>query len=167
MTDKCDLDFYLSFHAQLSVYHLGQWNYICNILRHGRTKCFWPLRSISKKVRGINFRPVMIIFGNCTSDFESPGNYFLSGAKNIMGHFLEFFEGASTFLTPSKNPANYPIMCLACKKIISRTFKISGTLIGNLVLIYAASPVMSFILFAFYNPGLKCLEVNKNIFPCY
>jgi hypothetical protein len=25
---------------------------------------------------------------------------FLSGAKQIMGHFLGFFEGASTFLTP-------------------------------------------------------------------
>jgi hypothetical protein len=66
MTDKCNLDFCISFHAQLSVYHLGQWNYIGNILRHRRTKCFCSQRSISKeKFRGITFRPVMIILGDC------------------------------------------------------------------------------------------------------
>jgi hypothetical protein len=32
---------------------------------------------------------------------------FLFGAKHIMGHFLGFFEGAETFLTP-KLPLNRP-----------------------------------------------------------
>ncbi len=40
-----------------------------------------------------------------------------------MGHFSGYFEGASTFLTP--------------QKLISRIFKISGTLIVNLSLLIA------------------------------
>ncbi len=36
----------------------------------------------------------------CTTDFVSPGDYFFSRAKHIMGHFAGFFEGAETFLTP-------------------------------------------------------------------
>jgi hypothetical protein len=57
---------------------------------------------------------------------------FLSGEKNVMGHFVGFFEGA-----PSKNPAKCPIICFAReqKKIISRTFNISGTLSSYSVVI--------------------------------
>jgi hypothetical protein len=67
MTDKCDMGFCLSYYPQLSVYHLGQRNYICNILRYRRTKCFYPQRSISKeKAKAKYFRPVMIIIGDCT-----------------------------------------------------------------------------------------------------
>jgi hypothetical protein len=50
---------------------------------------------------------------------------FFSWAKHIIGHFTEFFEG-----TPSKNPKKCPMICFAPdKKIISRTFKIRGTLV--------------------------------------
>jgi hypothetical protein len=35
-----------------------------------------------------------------TSDSESGKDYYLSGEKHIMGHFLGFFEGAETFLVP-------------------------------------------------------------------
>jgi hypothetical protein len=46
--------------------------------------------------------------------------FFLSEAKHIMGPFLGFFEGAS----------KCPIICFAPeKKIVSCTFRISGTLI--------------------------------------
>ncbi len=65
-----------------------------------------------------------------------------------MGHFVGFFEGAETFLTlncpdrsegqfwgqkgegPLEKPQEMPITCFAPdKKIISRTFKIRGTLV--------------------------------------
>jgi hypothetical protein len=53
-----------------------------------------------------------------------------------MGHFLGFFEGAQGNLgvkkvsAPLKTPRNDPLYVLpAKKKIISQTFKISGTLI--------------------------------------
>ncbi len=39
----------------------------------------------------------------CTSDFESPGDFFLSKAKQIMGHFWGFFAKCST-------------ICFACEK---------------------------------------------------
>jgi hypothetical protein len=63
---------------------------------------------------------------------------FLSGAKHMMGHFLGFFEffyaqdnlGVKKVSAPSKNPKKCPIICFAHeKKLISRTFKISGALI--------------------------------------
>jgi hypothetical protein len=88
----------------------------------------------------------------CTSDFESPRNYFfLFGAKHGRGHFAGLFDGASPFLTPklplatlrtileskmSRPPRetlrNASLYVLPTKKNISRTFKISSTLIVNI-----------------------------------
>jgi hypothetical protein len=37
---------------------------------------------------------------NTNVPLKSPGEFFLSGAKHLMGHFEGFFEGAETLLTP-------------------------------------------------------------------
>jgi hypothetical protein len=61
-----------------------------------------------------------------------------------MGHFEGFFEGTKVFfilnrpernlgiktvVALSKNSSKWPIMCFAGEKKISRTFRISGTLV--------------------------------------
>jgi hypothetical protein len=59
----------------------------------------------------------------CTADFESPEyNFFFAGAQDNLG--------VKKVSAPSKNPAKCPITCFAPdKKIISRSFKIRGTLV--------------------------------------
>jgi hypothetical protein len=56
-------------------------------------------------------------------------------AKQLIGHFVGFFEGASTFLTRSKNPPlNNRLFVLPAEKITSRipNFRICGKLIVNI-----------------------------------
>jgi hypothetical protein len=74
-------------------------------------------------------------------------NYFFIWGKTYNGAFLGIFKGGLDLFDPKivlrydnlgvkkvsaplKNPAKCPITCFACeKKIISRTSKISGTVI--------------------------------------
>jgi hypothetical protein len=53
-------------------------------------------------------------------------------AKQIIGHFFEFFEGALTFFVPSK----WPIMCFVrIKNNLQRPYRYSGTFIVKKYLI--------------------------------